>query len=180
MQRVARVDGEQNPNIDDLYTEIVSSGFGGNRPINFFTALSARPDILDATWKLTRAILVGGQLPASIKQMIALCISRQNDCRYCVVVHRGALEAAGVDPHIVESCATDPSTTDLKEPHRSMIQFAMKAARDPAAMTDADYAAMHDAGLSSEEIAELVMLAGFTNFINAWADISGIPVDGAI
>ena len=89
------------------------------------------------------------------------------------------LEAAGVDPKIVDSCATDSDTSDLNEPHRSIVQFAMKAAREPTAVTDADFSAMTDAGLSDKEIAEVVLLAGFTNFINAWADISGIPLDAA-
>ena len=179
MSRMVLQQPTHNSVVDELFSDIVSHGFGGSKPINFFTALAVRPDILDATWRFTKAILVNGHLPGSIKQMIALCISRQNACRYCSVVHRGALEAAGVDPQIVESCATDPETRNLHEPHRSIVQFAMKAARTPESVTDADFALMRDAGLSDEEIAEVVLFAGFTNFINAWADISGIPLDGA-
>ena len=179
MSRFSLQQAKPNSVVDELYSDILSNGFGGSKPINFFTALSARPDILDVTWKFTKAILVNGHLPGSIKQMIALCISRQNACRYCSVVHRGALEAAGVDPQIVESCATDPDTLDLHEPHRSIVQFAMKSARIPESVSDADFAAIRDAGLSHEEIAEVVLLAAFTNFINAWADISGIPLDTA-
>ena len=160
-----------------LYTDILDHGFGADRPINFFAALAPRPDILEATWNLVKAVLVSGYLPASVKQMIALSISRQNGCRYCSVVHRGALESAGVDPMVVESCATDPDTTSLAEPQRSIVQFALKVARDPASVRDEDFERLRDWGLAEEELAEVVMLAGFTNFINAWADISGIPLD---
>ncbi len=179
MSRIARVDEATDAHVRELYGEIVEYGFGDETPINFFTAIAGRSDLLEASWDLTKAILVGGSLPNTLKQMIALCISRQNDCRYCSVVHQGALEAAGVDPVIVESCVTDPEISDLHEPHRSIVLLAMKAARDPASVTDDDRAEMATMGLSEGEIVELLLMAGFTNFINAWADISGIPLDSA-
>ena len=170
---------DSDASLQALYDDILAHGFGDQVPINFFTALAVRPDILSVTWQLTKALLVNGSLPGSLKQMIALSISRQNNCRYCAVVHQGALEAAGVEHQIVEACATDPGTVGLTEPYRSIVQFALRAARDPARLTDEDFAALREHGLASEEIAEVVMMAGFTNFINAWADISGIPLDSA-
>lgn len=162
-----------------IYQDILANGFGAEQPINFFTALASRPDLLEPIWTLVKALLVDGEVPGSVKQMIALSISRQNACRYCSVVHRGALESGGVESDVVESCATDPETANLGEPHRSIVQFALKAARAPNSMTDEDFDRLADLALSPEEIAEVVMLAGFTNFINAWADISGIPLDTA-
>ncbi|MDG2114060.1 MAG: carboxymuconolactone decarboxylase family protein [Actinomycetota bacterium] len=160
-----------------MYNDIVAHGFGGSQPINFFRALSARTDILEATWALTKAILVNGQLPNSLKQMVALSISRSNECRYCSVVHQGALEAAGVDPSVVETCWSDPEVANLHEPHRSLVSFALKAADHERGLEGTDFESLVDAGMSDAEIAELLMTAGFTNFVNAWADISGIPLD---
>lgn len=177
MSRIAQPDVARDELVDEMYLDIVAHGFGGTHPINFFTALSARSDLLGATWALTKAILVDGQLPNPLKQMVALGISRSNDCRYCSVVHRGALEAAGVDPSVVESCSTTPGIDNLHEPHRSIVRFAVKAAGDAGGVGDADFESLVDAGMSDGEIAELLMLAGFTNFVNAWADISGIPID---
>ncbi|MCG8421501.1 MAG: carboxymuconolactone decarboxylase family protein [Proteobacteria bacterium] len=168
----------RDPHLANLYRDIVDSGFGTEQPINFFTALGSRTDLLQATWAFVKAVLVDGQLPGSVKQMIALCVSRQNNCRYCSVVHRGALEAAGVDSEIIESCATDPETRHIKEPQRSIVQFALKAARDPSSIADGDVTALLDKGLTHGEVTEVIVMAGFTNFINSWADISGIPLDG--
>jgi uncharacterized peroxidase-related enzyme len=165
------------PDLVALYEEIVAAGFGAERPLNFFTALAVRPDILDATWDLTRTVLVDGRLPNAVKQMIALSVSHQNACRYCSVVHRGALESAGVDPRIIDSCTSDPDTRLLAEPHRGIVQFALKAAREPDAVDDEDFQRLRDHGLADEEIIEILMMAGFTTFINTWADISGIPLD---
>jgi hypothetical protein len=42
-------DPADNPRLGSLYKEIVDHGLGANTPINWFTAQSARPDILATT-----------------------------------------------------------------------------------------------------------------------------------
>ena len=162
----------------ELYQEIVDSGFGMEYPINWFTSQSIRPDILKSTWALTKGILVEGQLPATVRQMIAMAISKQNSCRYCEVTHTGALGAMGVPQEQIISCASDPEMADVPSPHREIIQFAIKAAGNPNSITTADYETLREVGVTNEEIMEAGMMAAFTNFINTWADLSGIPVDG--
>lgn len=164
--------------MQDLYQEIVDSGFGAEYPINWFTSQGLRPDILKATWGLAKGILVDGQLPATVKQLIAMSISKQNSCRYCEVTHTGALGAMGVPAEQIHSCASDPNMTEIPNPHREIIQFAVKASQNPNSIQDTDYAKLRDVGVTDEEIMEAGMMAAFTNFINTWADLSGIPVDG--
>lgn len=177
MNRITRLDEPPTAEVGDLYSEILAHGFGDGTPINFFTAMAGRPDLLGATWDLAKAILVEGLLPGSLKQMIALCISRQNDCRYCSVMHRGALEMAGIAPAVVESCASDPTIAGLEEPYRSILRLAMAVAESPESVTVDDLRTLIDLGLSHDEVIELIVMASFTNFINAWADISDIPLD---
>jgi uncharacterized peroxidase-related enzyme len=180
MSRFEAIDAVGDAELTQIYQDIVTNGFGiGGKPINFFTAMALRPDILNVVWQFTKAIIVEGLLPASVKQMIALSISRQNNCQYCSVMHSGALEATGVEAMVVESCANDPDTINLSEPNRSIVQFALKAARAPDQVNDDDYRNLAELGLSDEEIAEAPAIAGFTNFINTWADISGIHSDSS-
>lgn len=179
MSRITQLNQPPTAEVEDLYSEILAHGFGEGTPINFFTAMAGRPDLLGATWGLAKAVLVEGLLPGSLKQMIALCISRQNDCRYCSVMHRGALEMAGVASTVVESCASDPTIAGLTEPHRSIVRLAMAVAESPESVTADDLRTLIDFGLSHDEVVELLVMASFTNFINAWADISDIPLDSA-
>jgi uncharacterized peroxidase-related enzyme len=110
--------------------------------------------------------------------MISMTIALQNNCRYCVVAHSFALEAMGVPKEVIESCASDPELSLVPPPQRAIIKFGLKAARDPKSMNDEDFQSLRDYGLSQGEIMEVVMMAAFTNFINFWADVSGIPVEG--
>jgi alkylhydroperoxidase family enzyme len=46
-------------------------------------------------------------------------------------------------------------------------------------VNDDEYGKLAELGSSDEEIAEALAIAGFTNFINTWADISGIHSDSS-
>lgn len=161
-----------------LYQEIVATGFGKIYPLNWFTSQASRPDILRATWGLVKGILVNGHLPNSVKEMIVMVISKQSSCRYCEVTHTGALSAMGIPKEQIESCVSDPELLDVPSPHREIIQFAMKASVNPNSITAEDRDQLVALGVTNEEIIEAGMMAAFSNFINTWADLSGIPVDG--
>ena len=174
---IARVDAPSDPATQTLYEDIVHNGFGGDAPINWFASQGARPDILRGTWDLTKALLVEGQLPGTLKQMILMAISAQNGCRYCEVTHSGALEQMGVPAEVITACVQDPDLADIPSLHRLVLKFALKAARDPNSIDSDDHAALRSAGLSEAEVVEVCMIAAFANFINTYADASGIDVD---
>lgn len=173
-------DPSGNPEVERLYQEMVASGFGAaGVPLHWFTSQATRPDILAGTWALVRSVLVQGQLPPTLKELIAMTISVQNSCRYCAVTHSGVLEALGVDRSVVERAAQDPTLADFPPAYRAAVTFALKAARAPNAMTDEDYDALRAAGYGDGEILEIVMMAAFTRFINTWADAIGLSPDTA-
>lgn len=174
-------EGVLNPNDNDdlkeLYSEITDNGFGNKVPINWFTSQSLRPDILQSTWDLTRGVLVNGDLPPTLKQLIAVTVSRHNNCRYCTVTHTGALEALGVPQKTVDSCINDPDLNDVPVQYRDILLFALKTSRDPNSLEESDFDTLRENGLSDGEIMEVVMMVAFTNFINTWADAAKVEVD---
>lgn len=181
-QTMARFQQIEDPEADSrlaaIYQQIVESGFGQDTPLNWFKSQSERPDILEATWRLTRALLLRGQLPPTVKQMIAVKIASQNHCRYCHVLHTSALVAMGVPREVIDSVTNDVSLAKLAPPLRAIVQFSLKTARDPQSITDDDLRGLEQHGLSRGEIMEVAMMAAFSNFINTWADVSDIAVDG--
>ena len=167
-----------DPKLKPLYDEIVNKGFStGEYPLNFFTSQSQRPDILDATWNLIKSLLLSGSLPRSVKEMIMVTISKQNDCRYCEVTHSGALAALGVPQEQIESCAIDPELKQISSPHKEILLFTLKAAADPRSVNDQDFSTLRDLGLSDQEIMEMIMMAALSNFVNTWADACKINLD---
>lgn len=98
-------DASGNPELESLYKEMVEYGWAtpDGVPVNWITSQASRPDILAATWAFTKGTLAHGQLPPTVKQMIAMVIAMQNDCRYCEVAHTNALEAMGVSQDVIQS-----------------------------------------------------------------------------
>jgi uncharacterized peroxidase-related enzyme len=175
-RRIERADN--NPQLASLYSEITESGLGGRAPLNWFTAQAERPDLLAVTWGLTKGVLLQGQLPPTVKQMILVKVSSHNQCRYCTALHTSALEAMGVPEEVIDSVTTDLSLAQVPPPQRAMLEFAMKVAREPKSVTDEDFQNLHELGLSEGETMEVAMMGAFANFVNTWADVSGIPIEG--
>ncbi|MCB9099035.1 MAG: peroxidase-related enzyme [Anaerolineales bacterium] len=168
-----------NPELEQLYQDLNAKGFAmGGVPMNFFTAQSIRPDILAASWAFVQSMLIQGKLPRTVKEMIIVAISVQNNCGYCETVHAGALQMMGVPAEVVNSCVRDPLTAPIPAAHQQIINFALKINRDPCAVTAEDYELLREHGMSDEEILEVVSMASFAQFLNTWADISAIQIDG--
>ena len=174
-------DPSDDPKLAALYKEAVEAGHVGSEegvPNNFITSQSERPDILAATSALMDEIVLKGLLPPTIKQMIAMTISMQADCRYCASVHTNALASLGVPEDVVKSCASDPELAEVTPPQRAILKTALKIARDPSGVTDSDFQNLRDFGLSEGEILEVAMMASCEMFLNIWARVSGIAIDG--
>jgi uncharacterized peroxidase-related enzyme len=170
-------DVSANPQLGALYEEILGYGLGADSPTNWFTAQSERPDILKVTWGLFKGILLKGVLPPTVKEMIAMTIAMQNNCRYCRVAHTKALEAMGVAEDVIQSCARDPDLAQVPPAQRAILKFGLKTAQNPQSITDEDFRALRDHGFTDGEIMEVVMVAACANFLDTWAEVSGIPLD---
>lgn len=173
-------DASQDSKLDEIYKEMADYGWVGadGVPVNWVTSQGSRSDILSATWEFTKNTMFSGQLPPTVKQLIAMVIAKQNDCRYCEVAHTGALEAMGVPQNVIQSCASDPNLAEVPPPQRAMLKVALKASRDPKSVTDEDIQSLRDQGLNEGEIIEVLMVAAYAIFGDFWADVSGVVVDG--
>ena len=147
-------------------------------PNNFVTSQSERPDILAATLVFADKIVMQGLLPPTVKQMIAMTIAMQNNCRYCTRLHTNALEGMGVSHEVIQSCASDPDLAELPPSQRAILKLALKTSRDPLAVTDDDLQTLREFGLTDAEIMEVAMMAAAENFLNTWARVSQIAIDG--
>ena len=173
------IEPEPKSDVRELFEEISAAGFGTDGvPINFFGVIACRPDMVRFMWDFGRSVLVEqGALPGSLKQMMAMSISAKNNCRYCTVTHTGALEQMGVPTDVIISCVDDPSTAKIPAQQRAILVFAIKAARSANDVTDEDVQRLRECGISEGEILETIAFAAYMNFINTWADATGIEVD---
>ena len=181
MPRFKQIKHPDDPELKALYKAAMEGGLVGTEegvPNNFVTSQSERPDILAATLIFADKIVMRGLLPPTVKQMIAMTIAMQNNCRYCTRLHTSALEGMGVSQEVIQSCASDPDLAELPPSQRAILKLALKTSRDPLEVTDDDLQTLREFGLNDAEIMEVAMMAAAENFLNTWARVSGIAIDG--
>src|SRR5579872_7085502 len=100
------------------------------------------------------------------REMIAVAVSAQNRCYYCLVAHGAAVRQLSGDPVLGELMAMNFRAARLSKRERAMLDFAVKLTAEPWKVEDADRAALRQAGFSDGDIWDIAAVAGFFNMTN--------------
>jgi uncharacterized peroxidase-related enzyme len=103
------------------------------------------------------------------REMIAVAVSSQNRCYYCLVAHGAAVRALSGDPVLGELMVMNYRAARLSERHRAMLDFAVKATTESWAIGEDDREALRRAGFSNRDIWDIAAVAGFFNMSNRLA-----------
>lgn len=159
-----------------LFEQIMRGLTQARMPAVIESTMSLRPDIYTALMAACRPILFEGSLPVSVKQMIVLQIAHRRGCDFCSDAHRALLEAAGIEPALIENCLEDPEMKLLPPMYRQITGFALRAADDPNGVDDGLFEQLRDSGLNEAEILEVAMAASLANFLVTWGGVRA-PLD---
>jgi uncharacterized peroxidase-related enzyme len=134
---------------------------------NVLRAYSLRPDKLRAFIQMYNDLMLGDSgLSKLEREMIAVVVSSANRCYYCLVAHGQAVRQLSGDPELGEMLVMDHRVADLPARQRAMLEFAWKLTLTPHDVGEADRQALFDAGLSAEDIFDVVSVVGFFNLSN--------------
>ena len=100
------------------------------------------------------------------REMIAVAVSAQNRCYYCLVAHGAAVRQLAGDPVLGELMAMNYRAARLSKRERAMLDFAVKLTEEPWRVEDEDRAALRRAGFSDRDIWDIAAVAGFFNMTN--------------
>ena len=114
-------------------------------------------------------MLAPSGLTKAEREMIAVAVSAQNACVYCLTAHGAALRALTGDPALAEIIAQNWRVADLAPRQRAMLAFAVKLTNTPADMGEGDRAALRDAGFADRDIWDIAGVAAFYNMSNRLA-----------
>lgn len=99
------------------------------------------------------------------REMIAVAVSSQNRCYYCLTAHGAAVRTLG-DPLLGEWMVMNYRTARLDKRQRAMLDFALKLTTQPWAVEDVDREKLRRAGFSDRDIWDVAAVAGFFNMSN--------------
>jgi uncharacterized peroxidase-related enzyme len=103
------------------------------------------------------------------REMIAVAVSSQNRCYYCLAAHGAAVRQLSGDPILGELMVQNYRAADLKPRHRAMLDFAVKLTDAPWEVAEGDREALRQAGFSDRDIWDIAAVASFFNMSNRMA-----------
>ncbi|MEE8574446.1 MAG: peroxidase-related enzyme [Thermodesulfobacteriota bacterium] len=175
MPRIKPIETEDaSEEVQEVFVDI-EAAFG--MVPNLFKTAAHFPPLLRANWNKVKAVMFEGVLSRKTKEAIAVVVSKDNSCGYCVAAHVGMLEAIGIEPDEVARIENDVERADFTEKELALIVFARKANSDPNRVSDEEFELVRAAGGTNAEIVEaLGVMEVFTAF-NKFLDSLAVELD---
>ncbi|MCL6437759.1 MAG: peroxidase-related enzyme [Rubrobacteraceae bacterium] len=134
---------------------------------NVFRAYSFRPERLSAWFNHYKQLHVPtDNLSEAEREMIAVAVSMENGCLYCLVAHGAELRRALGDPVAADRITLDYRRAGLDERIRAILDYAVKVTKEPLECTPEDIERLQGYGLTLEEVWDVAEIAAMYNFTN--------------
>jgi uncharacterized peroxidase-related enzyme len=120
-------------------------------------------------------LLRNEQSPLSRKEreMIALVVSSENKCEYCLASHSAYLRDITKDSILPDVLIHNYRRAALSKRERALLDFAVQLTHSSYEMDESDVQLLRDVGLSDEAIFETAQVAAMFNFTNRLANALG-------
>jgi uncharacterized peroxidase-related enzyme len=139
---------------------------------NVFLTLAYRPDEFRAFFAYHDALMLRESgLTKAEREMIVVATSGVNHCQYCVIAHGAILRIYAKNPQIADQVAIDHRKADITPRQKVMLDFAVKLARTPEAVTEADRQSLRAQGFSEEDIWDIGGITAFFALSNRMAHL---------
>ena len=103
------------------------------------------------------------------REMIAVAVSAENRCFYCLVAHGAAVRQLSGDPALGEALVMNYRVARLDPRQRAMLDFAVLLTNASASIEESDRAALRAHGFSDRDIWDIAAVASFFNMSNRMA-----------
>lgn len=138
---------------------------------NVFRASSLRPEQLRGFVALYDSIMEAESgLTKAEREMIAVTVSSQNHCFYCIVSHGAILRVRAKDEVLADTIVANYRAAELTPRQRAMLDYAVKITTASDTCSDEDIEQLRGHGFSDEDIMDIVQTAAFFNYSNRVAN----------
>jgi uncharacterized peroxidase-related enzyme len=100
------------------------------------------------------------------REMIAVAVSSQNRCYYCLTAHGAAIRQYSSNPLLGEQIVMNYRVARLSKRQRAMLDFAVKLTASPGSVEEGDRERLRRAGFTDRDIWDISAVAGFFNMSN--------------
>lgn len=108
------------------------------------------------------------------REMIAVAVSSENKCWYCLVAHGAAVRQLSGDPALGEALVMNYRVAPLTPKQRAMLDFAVLLTRASATVEETDRQRLRDHGFTDRDIFDIASVAAFFNMTNRVASATAM------
>ena len=150
------------------YLEIVQQKLGFIP--NVLAAFAKFPKQFEGFTKLYNALMLGESgLTKLEREMIAVTVSSENHCFYCLVAHGSAVRELSKDPQLGERIAANFRSAELPKKQEELLNFTKKLTKDPSEIGENDRKKLRDVGYIDRDIWDIRAIVGLFNMTNRLA-----------
>ncbi|HZY12559.1 MAG TPA: peroxidase-related enzyme [Beijerinckiaceae bacterium] len=103
------------------------------------------------------------------REMIAVAVSSENKCFYCLTAHGAAVRQLSGDPVLGEMMVMNYRAAELLPKQRAMLDFAVKVTNASFTIEESDREELRTLGFSDRDIWDIAAVASFFNMSNRMA-----------
>ena len=150
------------------YLEIVQQKLGFIP--NVLAAFAKFPKQFEGFTKLYNALMLGESgLTKLEREMIAVTVSSENHCFYCLVAHGSAVRELSNDPQLGERIAANFRSAELPKKQEELLNFTKKLTKDPSEICENDRKKLRNVGYTDRDIWDISAIVGLFNMTNRLA-----------
>jgi len=152
------------PDMEPLFQMVEASmGFVPNSMLT----MAHWPELLQAFGGMAGTIIGGGELPGSLKQLIAFVVSNAAGCRYCQAHTSHSAEVNGVSQEKLQA-AFEFETSDLfDDAERAALRVALHAGMVPNAVDEMQMNTLRE-HYTDKQCVEIVATISLFGYLNRW------------
>lgn len=154
----------------------IEKAFGGHTP-NVFKAYAEHPALLAANWGKFKAVMLQGKLRRKVKEAMAMLISYDNRCKYCIAAHSAALRSLKVSDPEIAAMHHGVLPDDFTHQEKALVKFARQANTHWHDIGNADLQTLLDLGIEKSEMLEALGVMELFIAFNRCADVLGVEID---
>lgn len=148
----------------ELYAELIEKR---GKVSNILKVHSLNAEAMSNHLDLYMTIMFGKSgLSRAEREAIAVVVSANNDCAYCVNHHTEALRRYIKDEETLALLASADGLETLEPRLSNIVRHAEKLTDAPGAMTESDLGELRAAGLSDRDVLDLTLITAYFNFVN--------------
>ncbi|MBN9322426.1 MAG: peroxidase-related enzyme, partial [Delftia acidovorans] len=137
------------------------------RTSDFYLLLARQPRVLSERSQAFNAIMYApGGLSRAEREVAATAVSRSNGCVYCASVHAQRFEQLAKRNDVMAQMFDDPDTAGTNARERAIIQSSLALTRAPGSFGAAQLQPLRDAGLTDQEILDMLHSAALFGWAN--------------